>query len=83
MRNLQIEREMQIIEDIVKGIRRIRGEFKIKPQTKLRALCKTGEGCPLNLKEHGEIIKNMANLDSFEMGADIERPSHSVSFWVR
>jgi len=73
--NQGAEKEMEVIMDVITAVRNIRGEMRISPSQKLKALI----SCPDEIvhqlmKTHQHYIMNLANLELLDSGINIEEP---------
>ncbi len=67
--------KMNFLQDIVSGVRNIRGEMNIPPSKKVNALAKT-----TNLAEDQiEYIKSLSKIEELTFGENIEKPKGSAS----
>ena len=74
------ELKMEIIIKFVTGIRTIRGEMNIQPSLTLDALIQTrDQNLQKIIKEHRDIIINLARLKSLSIQTDADRPSASAT----
>jgi len=73
------EKKMKFIQDVISGIRNIRGEMTIPPGKKLKVLLK------INAIEDDQInyIKSIAKISELVYGKDIEKPRGSASTILR
>ena len=75
-----VEKEMEVIMEIITGIRNIRGEMNLNPGLKLKALIRTqNTEIQKTLKEHGEYIRELARVEQLETGSNIEKPKVAAS----
>ncbi|MCB0731124.1 MAG: valine--tRNA ligase [Ignavibacteriae bacterium] len=73
--NESAENKMMILQDIISGIRNIRGEMNIPPSKKIKTLLKTE-----TLKDDQIVyIKSLAKIETLEFGKNIEKPKGSAS----
>jgi valyl-tRNA synthetase len=76
----QAESEMNLIIEIITGIRNIRGEMNISPSLALDAVVQSqDEKTREVLQEHQEMIVTLARLKSFSVGVPGERPKSSAT----
>ncbi len=73
--------QMQIIKDVITGIRTIRSENKIEPAKLLSANIGTFTNSYL-LNEHSDVIKRLARLENLTITSEVEKPKTAVSFVV-
>ncbi len=65
-RNMDVERDMGFIFDVVSGIRNIRGEMNIQPSMRIKVLALTDdEKDKLLIAENKSVIANLATLERF------------------
>ena len=75
-----VEKEMQVIMEIITGIRNIRGEMNLNPGLKLNALVRTQNlEIQKTLKEQGGYIRDLARVEELKTGSNIEKPKMSAS----
>ena len=82
--NEAIEKEMEVIMEVITGIRNIRGEMNLNPGLKLNVLVKTqNSAIQQTLQDHGEYIRELARVEQLETGPNIEKPKVSASSVLR
>lgn len=75
------EKNFDLIENIIKGIRNARAENKIEPAKKIKAIIYAGKNLKL-IKENLQIIKSLARLSEIELekfGKKIEKAAAVVA----
>ena len=78
--NEAIEKEMEVIMEVITGIRNIRGEMNLNPGLKLNVLVKTqNSAIQQTLQDHGEYIRELARVEQLETGPNIKKPKVSAS----
>ncbi|HON57984.1 MAG TPA: valine--tRNA ligase [Smithella sp.] len=71
----EAEKKMETIMDVITAVRNIRGEMRIAPSQKLKILISTSDGNTKELMDAGSpYIINLANLESVDVGVNIEEP---------
>jgi len=71
----QAETAMQIITQVITGIRNIRGEMNIAPGLKLNATVQTDDGdVNIPLQAHQDLVSNLARLESLVIAPMGEKP---------
>ena len=76
-RDAEAERRMELIMDVVTGIRNIRGEMNVPPATKVEAVCLCSGVEEKTLLEDGAgTVRNLARLSSLTIGlaGELEKP---------
>ncbi len=70
--------EMELVMDVIKGIRNIRGEMEVPPSKQIAALldCKSAESLAL-LKKNEAYVMSLARLSDLAIGQGIERPAEA------
>lgn len=77
-RDLESERALQMVIELVSGIRGVRARYGISPKQPLEALvCADVDDARL-LKEQQELLMSMGNFSQLEIGESFERPDESV-----
>ena len=77
--NLEAEKEMEFVQDIITGIRNIRGEMNIPPSKTVDVLFKTSE-----VAEHQiDYIKKLAKVDKITIDKNLTKPKGCVSSVVK
>ena len=68
--------EMELVMDVIKGIRNIRGEMEVPPSREIRAIlvCSSEESARL-LKKNEVYIMSLARLSDLAIGRGIEKPA--------
>ena len=78
--NEAIEKEIEVIMEVITGIRNIRGEMNLNPGLKLNVLVKTqNSAIQQTLQYHGEYVRELARVEQLETGPNIEKPKVSAS----
>jgi len=73
--NHQADEKMKFLQDIIGGIRNIRGEMNIPPSKEINVLIKTDK-----LEEDQiKYIKSLARIVNLEFGLDVEKPKGSAA----
>jgi valyl-tRNA synthetase len=70
--------EMELVMDVIKGIRNIRGEMEVPPSKQIAALldCKSQESLAL-LKKNEAYVMSLARLSDLAIGQGVERPAEA------
>ena len=67
--------EMEMLMEMITSVRNIRGEMRIPPSRKLKALISAADEQAKKAIEAGaDYIVNLANLESMEVGVNLEEP---------
>lgn len=78
--NETAESEMNLVIDIISGVRNIRGEMNIGPSKNLIAEFQSDdESVRIISESHKDLITNLARLDSLEIKAHGERPKSAAT----
>ena len=73
------ERSMEALQELIVGIRTLRSELKVPPETRLRTLIRTDDAEIQDLcREHEHYFRTLAKVESLETGADLERPRYAA-----
>ena len=76
----EAESEMNLIIEIITGIRNVRGEMNISPSLSLDAVVQSQEeGTRKTIQEYQDIIVNLAKLKSFSVEVPGEKPKASAT----
>ena len=77
--DLDSERQMKVLIDIVSAIRNIRGEMNLQPSLTLSCrIHSIDERIHAAVTEEGERIRNLARLDDIVLTASEEKPKHAA-----
>ncbi|MEI8172604.1 MAG: valine--tRNA ligase [Deltaproteobacteria bacterium] len=80
LQDLQAEKQMRVVMDVVTSVRNIRGEMNIAPSKKLRAVISVPEeelrAIVTTGKDH---IVNLANLEALDIGGKMEEPKDAAT----
>jgi len=70
--------EMELVMDVIKGLRNIRGEMDVAPSKQIAALldCKSAESLDL-LKRNEVYVMSLARLSELTIGQGVERPAEA------
>jgi valyl-tRNA synthetase len=70
--------EMELVMDVIKGIRNIRGEMEVAPSKQIAAVldCKSQESVEL-LKKNEVYVRSLARLSEVTIGQGVERPAEA------
>ena len=71
---------MELVMDVIKGIRNIRGEMNVPPGKRIAAVleCKTDDATDVLAAGEG-YIKSLARVDSLVFGVSVERPAQAAT----
>lgn len=80
MISITIQKNMEFVQNIIKGIRNIRTEMNIQPGKKLRAIMRTVDGEEqVVIEENREIIMKLAGIEEMTVGCEIDKPELSAA----
>ncbi len=77
--DLEAEKEMEFVQDIITGIRNIRGEMNISPSKTVDVLFKTSEVADHQI----DYIKKLAKVDKITIDKNLTKPKGCVSSVVK
>jgi len=78
--NKEAEREMRTVEEVITGIRNIRGEMNINPSLLLKAIIHTNDSQITDVANtHQHIIVDLAKLESITVVSPQERPASAAA----
>ncbi len=77
--DVDAERAIQLVTELVSGIRSIRARYGISPKQALSAVVKASGTDAALLEEQRTLLQGMANLDDLAMGENAEKPTESVA----
>ncbi|GFO66852.1 valine--tRNA ligase [Geomonas limicola] len=70
--------EMELVMDVIKGIRNIRGEMEVAPSKQIAAILDCGSAESLALLKRNEVyVMSLARLSDLAIGQGIERPAEA------
>jgi len=76
----ELESEMALLQNLVRGVRNIRNKMDIKEKTPLTALVSVPhETARADIEARAELIRRMANLDRLDIGVGIEKPEAAAT----
>ena len=74
------EREMDLIQDVVRGVRQIRMLTQVGERSPLKAIIRAPREADLSvLRQHGAAVEALGFLETCEVGPDSERPLASAA----
>lgn len=77
-----VEARMNLLLELVREIRRSRGEFRVDPGKRIKALARAGASAD-DLANHAHIFSRLCNVESLQMlPADAPAPDNAVSIVV-
>jgi len=80
MISITIQKNMEFVQNIIKGIRNIRTEMNIQPGKKLKSIMRTVDGEEqVVIEENREIIMKLAGIEEMSVGCEIEKPELSAA----
>jgi valyl-tRNA synthetase len=79
IKDSEAESKMDVIMDVVSGIRSIRGELNISPSLELTAMIKTLDNTESILNENITYISKLARTKEIKIGRDIEPPKNAAT----
>ncbi len=72
--------KMELIMEVIKGVRNIRGEMNVAPSKKIPALLDCKNTAANGVVQEGEpYIRTLARLEGLSYGIDIDRPKQSAT----
>ncbi|TSA11447.1 MAG: valine--tRNA ligase [Deltaproteobacteria bacterium] len=78
--DLKSEGQMNLLMDVITGIRNLRSEMNVHPAQKVNIIVLSGSGPVRELiARHETFLKNLAKVEGLEICADGERPKGAVS----
>ncbi len=72
-------KDTELIMDLIVGIRNVRGELRIPPSKKVNVSIDAPEEVIPLIEENIGHIRNLAKVDSIEIGSGIEKPPYSAT----
>jgi valyl-tRNA synthetase len=82
--NAEIERDMQLIMDLILAIRNIRGEMNIAPSMQIHAIVKVDNGELVgHLEKSAGYVKTLARLLELRIGVDQRKPKAAATAVIR
>ena len=79
IRDIEAEKKMGVIMDVVSGIRSIRGELNISPSLELKAVIKTLDDSENILNENITYISKLAKTGEVMIGKNLEPPRNAAT----
>ena len=76
-RDEEAEARMARLQDLIRGIRKLRNENRVPPTAEVEALVRTDDPAPLMAQE--ALVRRLARLSNIAAGAAIERPATSAT----
>lgn len=73
------EKNMAVLQDIIRAIRNIRSKMNIMEKQKLHAVISISGDGEFDLEGHSNLLKRMANLEHIDIGKDLPKPENSAS----
>lgn len=77
-KNAEVEKEFELLRDVVRAIRDLRSQYNVPPSKKIDATIKVGGEAEAVLKKLTGQLKHMAGIEDLVMGVDAERPALSA-----
>lgn len=79
-RSLEAESKMELLRDVISGIRNVRGEMNLPPSLSLEVLIQSDDKATREtLNRHRNLIVNMARLNSLTIQNTGEKPKSSAT----
>lgn len=76
----EIENDMELLQNIIRSVRNIRSKMNILQKQAVKVLISVPGNSELDvLNKHKEFLNQNANLESLEIGVDIEKPENAAS----
>ncbi len=76
--NADAEKEIEIIQAVIRTIRDIRNDRNIPPKERLVVSAKSGSGDVDILKSNAQLIEHLAGLEEFSAGTEINKPANAA-----
>jgi valyl-tRNA synthetase len=74
----EIQRQMGVVQNVIRSIRDIRSQYNIAPSKKLAVIVSGGASVNI-LTENQDLILQLANLESFAAKADAVKPANAAA----
>jgi valyl-tRNA synthetase len=74
-----IERDIAVVQEVIRSIREVRNQYNISPGQKLRASAGGSAETVGVLSDNTELVCRLANLEEFSAAADIEKPKTAAA----
>jgi valyl-tRNA synthetase len=71
--------EMYLVMEVISAIRNVRGEMRINPAQKIKALIKVTGGQKLILEENMGYLSSLARLESLSLAEDMAKPAGAAA----
>jgi valyl-tRNA synthetase len=79
LQNEEVERAIEDIQLVIKTLRDIRNKYGISPKDKMTASSNAPDSVAKILNENSQLICQLANLEKFEAGSDMEKPKKAAA----
>jgi valyl-tRNA synthetase len=75
-----IEKEMELTQEIIRAIRNVRSKFNIPPKTGVKAIASTADQATADmLNGQKALVMSLANAEELEVGVNMDKPSSAAS----
>lgn len=75
--NNDVEKDVELIQEVIRSIRDVRSQYNIPPSKKLAAMATGPQDMCEKLKDHSDMLVALGNLESFNAATNIEKPQNA------
>ena len=79
MINAETEKEINLIQDVITGIRDVRSKHGVYPKRLIDASARADYDIVTSLNRNRNLIKKLARLSDFQAGTDLAKPANAVA----
>jgi valyl-tRNA synthetase len=74
LRDLELENDMALVQEVVREIRNVRNKYNVAPRTQLEAHIEAPPETVARLEPHRHHVESMAGLEGLQLATEVERP---------
>ena len=79
LKDAGVERQIQVVQDVVRAIRDIRSKYNIAPSVKLKASAGAPQATADVLAAGGDLVCQLAGLESFQAAEGLAKPNNAAT----
>jgi len=77
--NAEAERQIQVVQDVVRAIRDIRSQYNIAPSARLKASAAAGQATADALDSASDLVCQLAGLEAFRAAEGLAKPNNAAT----
>ncbi|MEN6423819.1 MAG: valine--tRNA ligase [Phycisphaerales bacterium] len=79
LKDSQVEKQIQVVQDVVRAIRDLRSQYNIPPSTKLKASAGAPQATAAILSDGSDLVCRLAGLETFSAAEGLAKPNNAAT----